>query len=86
MTTAAEAKPTGAEWKATKTCFLCNQVGHIKSECPNAKQSGTPKRNGAIAMRDKKKRGPYLAVDVSALGQVEGPVLRMMARMDGGQS
>ena len=47
----ADAKTPGADWKAKKTCFHCNQVGHIKPECPLLKQQpAMPKKNGAIAM------------------------------------
>jgi hypothetical protein len=61
----ATAAKTPSDWKSTKQCFYCGKMGHIQPDCPS-KKTGEPKAIKAIAMSGEKKKGPYLAVDVSS--------------------
>ncbi len=58
-------------------------MGHIQPHCPS-KKAGEPKAIKAIAMSGGKKKGPYLAVDVSSSGERSDRILRMMAHLDSG--
>ena len=79
------------EWKAQQTCFGCGMHGHIRPDCPNKKtaaQSAQPapqaKKMGALSMGSPEEVGPFVAVDVSAVGQQGKRCLRMTGHLDGG--
>jgi hypothetical protein len=51
-------KPKDESWKASKTCFLCGKVGHIRPECPDGKKLGL----NTIKLSGGSHGGPHLAV------------------------
>ena len=76
------------EWKSTKTCFYCGVYGHVKPNCPSLKAAAQPapppKKIGRLSMGSPEEEGPFVAVDVSAVGQPSKGCLRMTGHLDGG--
>ena len=67
-------------WESALTCFHCGVKGHIKPNCPHRHE---PKKLGCLMLGVPSEDGPYVAVEVCAVGQPKR-CLRMTAYLDGG--